>query len=739
MHDGATHGAVATTLSVPEDAETPAQLQACLRDLLTLTTLPALWTGQDTVAILGVFLEVLTEILHLDVAYVRVVRSGTVIEQARARLIQGGDAWAAARSLQAAVQGAPFTSAVTVSLEGMAGSVRAMRLPLGTTGHTGEVFIACRRPEFATSTERLLGRVAVNQLQVGLTQAQLSAERRRGAERLAVLARAGELLSSTLDYESTLRNVVTVALPELGDFGFFDILEPNGSVRRIVRAHGNPAHQAQLEGTKWTRLSAVRPNVCALSTGSVGLHPSTDAGWLDELRHAPDHCALVRSLAVQSMLTVPLFYEGRLLGALNLFFASSGGRHHTSDDQVLAEELARRAAGAVENARLYRELQEALRHKAEAERRKDEFLAMLGHELRNPLSPILTALQLMRLRGGTQHDRERVIIERQVRHLERLVDDLLDLQRVTQGKLELRKERVELGEVVAQAIELSSPLIQQKRQGLNVQVSSQGLMVDVDRVRLAQVVSNLLTNASKYTPEAGEISVTAQSNEGSILLRVRDAGEGISPELLPQVFDMFVQGQQSLARSQGGLGLGLTIARQLVELHGGHISAKSEGLGKGSEFEMRLPAALHAQLAAAPPREARPLSPTSGMGCRVLIVDDNRDAVELLAEVISSVGYGVSVAYDGAAALQAVALFRPDVVLLDIGLPIIDGYEVASRLRDMAGRAEMTLVAVTGYGQESDKARAHAAGFDHHLVKPIEIEQLMEMLRRMTLPMAHAG
>jgi signal transduction histidine kinase/ActR/RegA family two-component response regulator len=731
MREEATSGTVAA-LTAPDVAESPLQLQACLRDLVTLNSLPALWTGQDCLGMVGVFLEVVAEVLHAEIAYVRVVRADGVVEQARARRPEHGDALQAARALQAAVREVPFTTAVSVKVGGSAGNLRAMRFPLGTTGQMGEVFIACRRSQFATPTERLLGRVAVNQLQVGLTQAQLSAERKRDADRLALLARAGESLASTLDYETTLRNVVSVALPDLGDFGFFDITETGDSVRRIARAHACPEQQALLDASRWVRFGAAEPDLCALSSGRASLHPTIDEGWSQQSSAAPEYLALVRSLSVRSMLSVPLLYEGRLLGALSLFFAGPGSRRHTSDDLLLAEELARRAAAAVENARLYRELQRAVRHKEDAERRKDEFLAMLGHELRNPLSPIMTALQLMRLRGAKQYDRERVIIERQVRHLERLVDDLLDLSRVTQGKLELRRERVELGEVVAQAIELSSPLLEQKRQRLNVEVERQGLLVDVDRVRLAQVITNLLTNACKYTPEQRDISVSAQACGGTILLRVRDQGEGIAPELLPHVFDMFVQAPQTLARSHGGLGLGLTIARRLVELHGGSISAMSQGLGKGSQFEMRLPALKPTEQVTASAPEERAPAPASGSGCRVLVVDDNRDAVDLLAEAISMLGYDVRVAYDGAAALEAVVQFRPEVVLLDIGLPIVDGYEVARRVRQLPGGAEVKLVAVTGYGQESDKSLADAAGFDRHLVKPIDLEKLFAMLRSMS-------
>ena len=374
-----------------------------------------------------------------------------------------------------------------------------------------------------------------------------------------------------------------------------------------------------------------------------------------------------------------------------------------------------------------------LREAAEsANRAKDEFLAMLGHELRNPLSPILTALQLMKLRGSDASERERTVIERQVTHLTRLVDDLLDVSRIARGKVELKEEIVEIAEIVAKAIEIASPLLEQRTHTLNVDVQRKGLIVRGDSTRLSQVVSNLLTNAAKYTPPGGHITIRTEENHEEVVVRVRDTGMGIAPEVLPKVFDLFVQERQAIDRSQGGLGLGLTIVRNLVERHGGTVSAHSDGPGKGSEFVMRLPRASVRSLSNddGPGDGAVPESLVSRQGdsLRILVVDDNVDSAEMLAAALSAKGYDTRVAHDAPVALHVAAAFRPAVALLDIGLPVMDGYELATHLRDIPGLNGMKLIALTGYGQESDRQKSREAGFHHHLVKPVDLVILESVL-----------
>ncbi|HEV8240490.1 MAG TPA: ATP-binding protein [Thermoanaerobaculia bacterium] len=356
---------------------------------------------------------------------------------------------------------------------------------------------------------------------------------------------------------------------------------------------------------------------------------------------------------------------------------------------------------------------------------KEEFLAMLGHELRNPLSPILTALQLMKLRGSGELERERALIERQAHHLLRLVDDLLDISRITRGKLQLRRQGVEIAEVVAQAVETVRPLLAQRAHRLVVEVPTDGLLVEGDAARLAQVVANLLMNAAKYTPGEGRIEVRAAAEGAEAMLAVRDNGMGIAPDLLPSVFDLFVQGPRDRDRSEGGLGLGLAIAQNLVRLHGGTIAAHSEGIGQGAEFTVRLPLAIRAHSGKWPAAASEPA--WQGGGVRVLVVDDNVDAAQTLAELLEAMGCTARVAHDGPAALLAAQEFQPALVLLDIGLPVMDGYEVTARLR-RGGFDRLRIAALTGYGQPEDRERSRRAGFDCHFVKPLASEALQALV-----------
>jgi signal transduction histidine kinase len=372
-----------------------------------------------------------------------------------------------------------------------------------------------------------------------------------------------------------------------------------------------------------------------------------------------------------------------------------------------------------ERATLLDREREARARAESASRAKDDFLAILGHELRNPLSPIVTALQLVRLRGAPGIERELTILDRQVMHLSRLVDDLLDVSRIAQGKIDLKREAVPLREVVARAIEMASPLLEQRRHHLGVDVP-EDLRLRADATRLAQVIANLVTNAAKYTPPEGRITVTAAREGGRVALRVRDDGIGIDPEMLPRVFDLFVQERQAIDRAQGGLGLGLSIVRSLVALHAGTVEARSEGPGKGSEFVVSLPVLEESAAAEERGRSSPVPALSSAQAPRVLVVDDNEDAAETLALLLSADGYATRVAHDGPRALALVGDFVPDVAVLDIGLPVMDGYELARRLRAESGVGRVRLIALTGYGQADDVRRAKEAGFDEHLVKPVD-------------------
>jgi PAS domain S-box-containing protein len=380
-----------------------------------------------------------------------------------------------------------------------------------------------------------------------------------------------------------------------------------------------------------------------------------------------------------------------------------------------------------------REIAKAREEAEHANRAKDEFLAMLGHELRNPLAPIVTALQLMKGDDTRTHRREVGIIERQVRHMVTLVDDLLDVSRITGGKIQLLRERSALAAVIAKAVELAGPVLADRQHELILSVPAD-LFVECDVTRLAQAFSNLLSNAAKYTPPRGRIEVSASASEDELMLRVRDNGVGIEPELLPRVFELFVQGRQALDRAKGGLGLGLSIVRSLIELHGGQVSAHSDGMGKGSEFRVYLPlASARADASRSEQGEGRE-NADSERRARLLLVDDNSDALLLLSQALRRLGHEVHVAEDAVGALTVAAMYEADVALLDIGLPVMDGYELAERLRSIPGWEGVKLVALTGYGQLSDKQRAHAAGFDEHLIKPVSLEALSSVLSRLTAP-----
>lgn len=377
------------------------------------------------------------------------------------------------------------------------------------------------------------------------------------------------------------------------------------------------------------------------------------------------------------------------------------------------------------------DLARARREADVANRAKDEFLAMLGHELRNPLAPIVTALHLMQIKCGELASEERAIIDRQVRHMVRLVDDLLDVSRITRGKLDLNLEPADLAEVVAKAVETAQPLIHQRRHSLQIDVPA-GLPVMADPVRLSQVILNLLTNAARYTESGGNIAVRARRMQAAgrerIVLDVTDDGIGIRPEMLGKIFQLFVQEEQDLARAQGGLGLGLAIARSFAHLHGGELTAHSDGHGKGSTFTVRLPPLGSADSPEPRRRDDAQLDGAVDAGTRqprrVLVVDDNRDVATMFASALTQLGHTTEVAYDAEGALDVARRFRPDVGVLDVGLPGTDGLTLARDLKRVPGLEQLRLIAVSGYGQAADRSRALAAGIDEHLVKPVAIERL---------------
>jgi len=368
----------------------------------------------------------------------------------------------------------------------------------------------------------------------------------------------------------------------------------------------------------------------------------------------------------------------------------------------------------------------------QASRAKDEFMAMLGHELRNPLAPIVTALQLMKLRDGGKRSKEEQIIERQVNHMVRLVDDLLDVSRIARGNITLKREALDVHEIMAKAIETASPLLEDRRQHLQVEAGDSPMIVRADSARLVQVFANLLTNAAKYTQPSGHIRINMSECDGVVAIEVSDDGIGIANELLPQIFELFVQAPQGIERSRGGLGIGLALVKRLLALHGGTVEAHSAGLGLGSTFTVRLPSS-HAKPAMEPavvPMVRPPGAPKK----RVLIVDDNPDALTLIGDALARFGFEVRTAPDGLVALQLAIAFEPHVAIIDIGLPVLDGYELASRIRTELGNAAPRMIALTGYGQQNDRMRSIRAGFEQHLVKPVELSELIASVQSVQDP-----
>jgi signal transduction histidine kinase/CheY-like chemotaxis protein len=439
----------------------------------------------------------------------------------------------------------------------------------------------------------------------------------------------------------------------------------------------------------------------------------------------------VKRLRLRSVLCMPLMKQAKVLGVLYLQNDAMAGAF--SDELVeVVQVLAAQAVISIENAQLHhaakqeigqrRQAEQALN---EADRRKDEFLAMLAHELRNPLAPISNASEvLLRTLSGddTRAHTAATAIKRQAAQLTRIVDDLLDVSRVTQGRIKLTRQPLDLATVITHAVETVDPLIRAKQHHISLIPSDGPLYADGDFARLVQCVGNVLTNAAKYTAAGGEIRISSRAVGNSAIVEIKDNGAGISPRLLPRVFDLFVQGDRTIDRAQGGLGVGLAVVKRLLEMHGGEVIARSDGEGRGSTFELRLPCTER------PPSLATETPSVQAARCRVLVIDDNVDAAESAKMLLSLLGQEAEAAYSGTEALERLASFRPDLVLVDLGMPGMDGYEVARRIRNMGDLQNVRIVALSGYGQPEDRRRTAAAGFDDHLVKPVDSELLEQLL-----------
>jgi signal transduction histidine kinase/DNA-binding response OmpR family regulator len=542
--------------------------------------------------------------------------------------------------------------------------------------------------------------------------------------RFAFLAEASTALSSTFDYGANLAVLARHVVPALADLGAVSRVDEQGRLgpAELAWTGGDGAACSMMAEAGSGPLAGLSDaiNGClklgqmvhlvnpgawpALPTGGNGMPNGTAAASPDELR---------------SVAVLPLTARGHTLGVLTLALGPSG-RSHGAADLALAGDLAARAAIALDNARLYQNIQHE-------DQRKNEFLAMLAHELRNPLAPIRNAVGVLKAIGSDEPNLAKVrdMIDRQVTHMVRLVDDLLDMSRLARGKILLRHERLDLTSLVRDTVEDYRSLLVENKLGLEARLPDEPLGISGDGTRLAQVLGNVLHNASKFTAAGGSVTVELRAESDVAVLSVRDTGIGIEPHMLERVFETFSQADSSLDRSRGGLGLGLSLVRGLVELHGGTVQAASAGLGQGTEITLRLPLAE-----SPPPPERRvvvAVDETSAQ--RVLLIEDNADTAESMRILFSLTGHQIQVAHTGLAGLEAVRSFRPEVVLCDIGLPGgMDGYAVARAIRHDASLREVRLIALSGYGQDEDRRRSREAGFDAHLIKPVDFLDLRRLL-----------
>jgi PAS domain S-box-containing protein len=606
-------------------------------------------------------------------------------------------------------------------------------VPLMVEGRViGVVHAGAFRPYRFTGRDALLLQLVADRIGLAIEHARLYEEEQAARieaeaaqQRLAFLAHASSVLSVSLDYQTRLDTVADLVVPYLADWCFVGLIGENGLLHRVAVAHADPS-KADLARNLGQAIM-LSPDTLhgifkVLQTGQPEIYPEISDPFLLTMAHDPEHLKLLRQLNPRSYLCVPLQVQGRPLGAITFLSAESGRRYNLAD-LALAEDFANRVAAPIENARLYQEAQEA-------DRRKDEFLAILGHELRNPLAPVRNALEIMRLRSRNDPTLKRAmdIVERQVQHMTRLVDDLLDISRIIRGKVQLKKEPLDLNTIIIRALETSQPFIENRQHQLSVSLPREPLWVEGDPARLEQILVNLLNNAAKYTEPGGRIWLTCTQEGEEAVIRIRDTGIGIPSEMLLRIFDLFTQASQSLDRSQGGLGIGLTLVRSLVQMHGGSVSAFSEGLGRGSEFVVRLPVLSGTGPRTLNPDSVDPKPKILDSKRRVLVVDDNVDAATTLSELIKLWGHEVYTAYDGPSAVEAALTYLPDIILLDIGLPRMDGYEVARQLRQEPRLSKTLLIALTGYGQEKDHQYSQEVGFDQHFTKPVDIQTLQRIL-----------
>jgi signal transduction histidine kinase/ActR/RegA family two-component response regulator len=583
------------------------------------------------------------------------------------------------------------------------------------------VITGAREPVWVRSVVRAEDRGSIRYLRgvsfdiSDLKRAETEFQRARG--RLSFLASVSRLLAESLDFETTLNNVAKAAVPEIADWCAVRLISDDDSMTRVADVQSDPSREQMLKDMveKYPPTEDFGPRKVIRERKAEFL-PDT-AGLANAVATSQQHLDLLERIGFKSYICVPMLGRDKVLGVISMAITDSG-RHFTEADFELAEVLAARATMAIENARLYHEAREELR-------RRETFIAQLGHELRNPLSAIANAVAVLdhEPAGSERVVRLRDILTRQTSQLSRLVDDLLDISRIAQGKISLNRKPLDLGALVVRCVQTVQETEGAGQHDIEVQIGTGPLTVEADEVRVEQIIWNLLANAIKFTEPGGRIEVAISRDEGDAVVSIIDDGAGISLEALDHIFKPFHQATFGSVEG-GGLGLGLALVDQLTRLHGGSVAVSSAGPGSGSRFEVRLPLAQPAPQPAPPASEDQ----QSGSRRRVLVVDDNADAADSLRMLLEFVGHEIAVASDGRSAIESVVAWQPEVALIDIGLPDLDGYEVVTRLRAMNLTARPLLVALTGYGQPEDRMRALAAGFDVHLTKPVDVDELTRIL-----------
>ena len=620
----------------------------------------------------------------------------------------------------------------------LAKPVSVMIVPLAARGRTlGAITLVSTQPSRRYERSDLaLAEELARRAALAADNARLYREARAAERRAGFLAEASRMLADSLDYATTLGSVVHLAVPFLADWCAAVLLQKDGSLRQVAEAHVDPAKVGlvRLIGEAWSQSDAPSLLRTAMQTGESGLRREISDAFLASVATTPEHLAMLRQLSPRSSMVVPLLARGRMLGGLS-FVGTEARPRYGAADLAVAEDLARRAALALDNARLYRQAQDARLQAEGANRAKDEFLSVVSHELRTPLTPILAWARMLR-RGGFEPGvaaRALDVIERNARSQAQLVEDLLDVSRIISGKLRLEVRPLELAGVVEGATEAARPAAEAKGIQLVSVLDPRSGKVEGDGERLRQVVSNLLSNAIKFTPGGGRVEVRLRRLAGDVTLTVIDTGKGIAPEFLPHLFERFRQADSSSTRSYGGLGVGLAIVRHVVELHGGAVRATSAGEGQGAAFTVTLPAIAASDATATPGEPTGRPEPTTYPaldGLHVLVVDNEPDTCDLLATLLSRCGAETRTACSAAEARTLFGRWKVDVLVSDLGMPGEDGYALLRDLRSRAGERGDALpaIALTAYARAEDRVKALASGFERHVVKPVEPSELVSIV-----------